>query len=154
MRGQAFPALSLNGSGDERVQEAPEEMLKRRRTEINDKGDWCCSGLLRIPGAYFEKIKKIHFPETEMPHAVSEKTCSQLRMRLKPTGITPRKPVPDTSAKAGFSAAGGTGFDNELIPDIASLVEQRALVLIEIPVLLIQPEAGIPDEDIELVVGP
>ncbi len=49
-------------------------------------------------------------------------------------------------------AAGGTGFDNEFIPDIASLVEQRAPVLIEIPVLLIQREAGIFDEDIELVV--
>ena len=53
--------------------------------------------------------------------------------------------------KIRFSAAGGAGFNNELVMVIASLAEQRALVLIEIPVLLIQPEAGILDEDTEFV---
>ena len=51
----------------------------------------------------------------------------------------PQKARSCLSAKAGVSTAGGAGFDNELIPIIVSLVEQRALVLVEIPVLLIQP---------------
>ncbi len=51
---------------------------------------------------YFEKMKKIHFLETELPHTISEKTCSRLRMRLKPTGITPGRPVPAYPQKPGF----------------------------------------------------
>ena len=50
-----------------------------------------------MAAAYFEKMKKIHFLETELPHTVSEKTCSQ----LKPTGITPRRPVPAYPQKPG-----------------------------------------------------
>ena len=50
---------------------------------------------------YFEKMKKIHFLETELPHAISEKTCSRLRMRLMPTGITP-KACSCLSANSGF----------------------------------------------------
>ena len=88
-----------------------------------------------MAAAYFEKMKKIHFLETELPHTVSEQD-------LQPAEADrnhPRKARSCLSAKAGFSAAGGAGFDNELIPIIVSLVEQRALVLVEIPVLLIQP---------------
>lgn len=45
----------------------------------------------------FRENEKIHFLETELPHTVSEKTCSL----LKPTGITPRRPVPAYPQKPG-----------------------------------------------------
>ena len=54
-----------------------------------------------VMAVYFEKMKKIHFLETELPHAISEKTCSRLRMRLMPTGITP-KACSCLSANSGF----------------------------------------------------